>query len=241
VTIAGTVTLTNAEVLSGIAILQTLVPGARTFRLDYPVTIDLQTGAMNPIWGAEETYAQMCSTQIARRYGLPSAATCMAIGGKTPDWQAGVQSMLMSFANMVMPADMLNGAGALQGSTVFSPAELLLDCEIFDIATRWAEGYSFDDEHLAVDTIVEVGPGGHFLDSPHTLAHMREIWRTSFMDKLSWDAWEIGGRPDPHAAATSKARELLTSHEPEPLPEDVAAELGRIVASHEREALERAN
>ena len=35
-----------------------------------------------------------------------------------------------------------------------------------------------------------------------------------------------------------EARRILAEHQPEPLPEDVATELSRIVASYERQVLE---
>jgi hypothetical protein len=80
----------------------------------------------------------------------------------------------------------------------------------------------------------------HFLGEEHTLAHMREFWRDTFMDRRSWDDWEDQGRPDPRGAASAKAKELLATHEPDPLPEDVTAELDGIMEAYERDAVERA-
>jgi trimethylamine:corrinoid methyltransferase-like protein len=70
---------------------------------------------------------------------------------------------------------------------------------------------------------------------------MRSIWRDSLMDRRNWDAWEAEGRPDPSVAAEARARELLASHAPEPLPEDVAAELDGIVATYQAQALAEAS
>jgi trimethylamine:corrinoid methyltransferase-like protein len=71
---------------------------------------------------------------------------------------------------------------------------------------------------------------------------MRTIWRNdSLMDRRSWDAWESQGRPDPPLdAATARAREILAGHDPEPLPDDVGAELARVVKSYEQRALAQA-
>jgi trimethylamine--corrinoid protein Co-methyltransferase len=105
---------------------------------------------------------------------------------------------------------------------------------------RFAEGVRIDEAAIALETIEAVGPGGHFLGTPHTLANLRSFWRETVMDRSSWEAWEEAGRPDAARAATERARALLAEHEPEPLPEDVAAELERIVDAYERQALERA-
>jgi trimethylamine--corrinoid protein Co-methyltransferase len=228
----------NAEILSGIAILETMVPGSAAFYVGYPTTIDLSSGMMNPAWGHEETWAQMANTQMGRRYGLRTTATCMATGSKWSDWQAGVQSTLMTLGNMLMPPDMLTGIGSLDGDNVYSHIEMVLDAEIYDIACKWVEGFQVRDEDIPVDTIVEVGPTGHFLDQEHTLTNMREIWRDSVMDRRSWDAWEAEERPDPTIAAEAKVRKILAEHEPAPLEPDVSAELDRILAAYERDAPE---
>ena len=129
------------------------------------------------------------------------------------------------------------GGGALFDDVVYSPVELVLDAELWEMLVRFAEGFRFTAEDVAVDTIAEVGPGGHFLDRPHTLANMRAFWRESVMDRSSWEAWENAGRPDAARAAADRARKLLAEHEPEPLPEDVARELDEIVETYERQVL----
>lgn len=66
---------------------------------------------------------------------------------------------------------------------------------------------------------------------------MREFWRETFMDRRTWDAWEADGRPDPRVKANEKARELLATHEPLPLPEGMEAELDAIMETYEAQAL----
>jgi trimethylamine---corrinoid protein Co-methyltransferase len=241
VTPAGTLAMVNAEILSGLTILQTMVPGATAFYVGYPTTLDIQSGAMNPAWSYEESLMAMAANQMGRRYDLATASTCMSTGGKRPDWQGGAQTMLISVSDALSPADMLSGAGGLHGNNVFSHAALLLDCEVFEMAARWARGLDVSDEDVALDVIEAVGPGGHFLDQDHTLERMRTIWRDSLMDRRSWDAWEESGRPDaPNEAAVARARELVATHHPEPLDADMEAELMGVVRSYERQALDRA-
>lgn len=241
VTAAGTLTVVTAEILSGLTILQTMVPGATAFFVGYPTTLDIQTGAMNPAWSYEESLMAMAANQIGRRLGFATGSTCMSTGGKRPDWQGGAQTMLISVSDALSPADMLSGAGGVHGNSVFSHAALLLDCEVFDVAARWAGGLEISDELVALDVIEAVGPGGHFLDQAHTLERMRSIWRDSLMDRRSWDAWEEAGRPDaPVDSATARARELVASHLPEPLDPAVRAELAGVVRSYQDQALDRA-
>ncbi len=135
------------------------------------------------------------------------------------------------------PADLYNGAGGLYGANVFSPVELLLDAELFGAAIALAERRPLDDERLALEVIERVGPEGHFLAEPHTLAHMGELWRPRYLDASSWEEWEAAGEPDAPARAAAEVRRLLAEHEPEPLPEDVGRELGRIVGAYETQLL----
>jgi trimethylamine--corrinoid protein Co-methyltransferase len=239
--VAGLVTLTIAELLSGLAILHTLRPGSPAVCAAYPCTIDLYSGALNMAAGPDDPFAAMACTQVLGALGLPSASTIMGSGAKRSNWQAGAQGALTAAKTAFVPADLFSGAGGLYASNVFSPAQLLLDCELFGAVARWTDGYGFDDERIGLDVVDEVGPADHFLGEQHTLDHMREFWRSRFMDRSSWEEWQAAGEPDPEEAAWTEARRILAEHEPEPLDEELSAELARIVEAYESDALASAD
>ena len=239
-TVAGLLTLTIAEILSGLVILQTMAPGARAVCAAYPSTMDLHSGALNLAAGPDDSFAAMACTQVVHSLDLPCATGMLGTGAKRSNWQAGAQAALTAAKNVFMPADLFNGAGSLYASNVFSPIQLLLDCELFDSVIRWAEGYAVDDAHIGLDVIEHVGPEGHFLAEPHTLQHMGELWRATYMDGSSWEEWEAAGEPDPRDVALAGVRRLLAEHESEPLDDAVARELSRIVAAYEAGPLGRA-
>jgi trimethylamine--corrinoid protein Co-methyltransferase len=133
-------------------------------------------------------------------------------------------------------ADMLSGAGLLYAARVFALEEMVLDAEIFGLIRHLAGGITVDDATLAVDVIGEVGPGGNFLAEDHTIDHMRGLWQPRLFDRGTWEDWEAGGRPSPRDRARERARSLLASHVPPPLPDGMAGELDRIVAAYSREA-----
>ena len=63
-----------------------------------------------------------------------------------------------------------------------------MPAQLWDLYNHLLKGTTIDDESLAVDLIVEKGPGGDFLDSDHTLKHMRERFhkpRVFFRRRLS--------------------------------------------------------
>jgi trimethylamine--corrinoid protein Co-methyltransferase len=92
-----------------------------------------------------------------------------------------------------------------------------------------AAGVAVDDDTLALDLIAKVGPNGTYLAEKHTRQHMKEIWRPTVWDRTPYDGWLAGGKAGALEKATAIADDILAHHQPEPLPDDVVAELARIV------------
>jgi trimethylamine--corrinoid protein Co-methyltransferase len=230
-TTAGQVVVANAEILSGITILQTLHPGAPTYYCPFSADMDLLTGNLDAAWGPEPVLFNLAMAQLGRRYGLPMCIGTNGTGAKTQDWQAGAQHMLILMGTLACgDIDLIACTGGIDSSRVFSYEQVLLDCELWDVAARLLQSAPFTEEYLAVGVIDEVGPGKHFLAHKHTRAHMREHWRARFFASDTWQDWEAAGRPDPRDRARGRARDLVTTHRPDPLPEDVDQELRSIVA-----------
>jgi trimethylamine--corrinoid protein Co-methyltransferase len=232
---AGVLAQSNAEVLAGITVVETLVPGAPTFYGACSTTMDLRTG-LTTCGGPEDLLYQAAFAQLARHYRLPSSVGTFAPGAKSPDWQAGLENGLSGLASLLAGADMLSGAGLLYAARVFALEEMVLDAEIFGLVRHLAAGLEVDEEALAVDVIDAVGPGGNFLAEDHTVDHMRGLWQPRLFDRGTWEAWEAAGRPSPRDRARERARELLASHVPLALEDGLAAELDGILAAFSREA-----
>jgi trimethylamine:corrinoid methyltransferase-like protein len=240
ITRAGTLVVNNAEVIGGVIAHQLLAPGARTFYASAVTTMDLWSGAAT-CGGPEDLVFQMANAQLARAYGLKSMVGTFATGAKTSDWQGGVENGLSGFASWIGGVDMASGAGLLYAARVFSAAQLVLDCDLWDLICSMSEGIrGWDAESLAVDVIDAVKPGGHFLDQDHTLTHMREVWQTKIFDRGNWEDWEANGRPLPKAKAIARAKEIIETHRPYPLPDGASDEIRRIVERFEKEHVEAA-
>jgi trimethylamine--corrinoid protein Co-methyltransferase len=50
---------------------------------------------------------------------------------------------------------------------------LVIDLDLVLAARRYVQGIVVDPERLAIDAIRRVGPGGHYLEDPHTLQFLR--------------------------------------------------------------------
>jgi trimethylamine--corrinoid protein Co-methyltransferase len=234
-TLAGQLVSTNAEILGGIAVLETLAPGAPTFYGPYQAFMDPRSGGMDLAWGPEDVLLKLASAQLGRRYGLRINLQALQTGAKTQDWQAGAQHALSLMTIAIAgSAELIGASGTLYSAGVWAHENVLLDAELFDLVCRATEGFEVTEETLAFDAIRETGPGGHYLANPHTLRHLRERWTPHLFGRETWQEWEATGRPSARERARERVRDLLVEHQPEPLPDDVAAELDRIVERHRR-------
>jgi trimethylamine--corrinoid protein Co-methyltransferase len=230
-TLAGNLVVGNAEVISATALIELAYPGAPVFYAAAQTASDLRSGAYTG-GGPEDFLFGAAQNKLSDYYNIPLSMGSFATGAKEPNWQAGVDNSLSTFMASVVMSDMLLGVGLLHGSRIWSYAQMLMDCEIYSIIHKMMQGIVVDDETLALDVIRNVGPGGNFLSQKHTLKHMREIFIPKFMDRRPYNEWEQK-HDDGRDWALEKAREILKTHQPQPLDVDVSNELKRIIRSVE--------
>jgi trimethylamine--corrinoid protein Co-methyltransferase len=233
-TLAGDLVLQNAEALSGVVLLQLAYPGSPCFFAGAPSAMDLKTGGYTA--GPEDYLLAAGATQLAHFYGVPMAMGTMATSAKAPDWQAAVDDSLSTFASVMTVADMMNGCGLLNGSKILSYPHMVMETEIYRIVQKVADGVVVDDETLALEVIERIGPNGTYLSEKHTRRHMKDFWRPTVWDRTTWDQWQAAGKAGALEKATAIADDILANHHPEPLPDDVAAELRAIVARADAES-----
>ncbi len=230
-TMAGSLVVGNAEVISAMALMQLAYPGAPVFYAAAQTAMDLRTAAYTG-GGPEDFLFAAATNVLADFYNVPLSMGSFATGDKQPGWQAGVENSLSTFMACVVMSDMLLGVGLLDGSRIWSFEQMLMDCEIFSIIHKMVSGIAVNDETLALDVIRAVGPSGHYLTEKHTLKHMRDLWLPTLFDRRPFEEWAVkqDGARD---WAREKARKILETHQPEPLDPAVSAELGRIIGSLE--------
>ena len=143
-------------------------------------------------------------------------------GGKSDaSWvgvQAGVEKALSILFPILCGASGIGTVGQL-GSTTFSPLQVVIDNEIIGYVKRMLAGFAVDDLEWAVEAIVEVGPGGHFLSHPSTAARFREeFWLDHLFERLAFQGGDVPTADQLVEKARAKAKRLLAEHHPEPLP-----------------------
>jgi len=231
-TLAGNLLVGNAEVLSALAMIELAYPGTPVFYAAAQTVMDLRSGAYTG-GGPEDFLFGAASNELADFYNMPLSMGSFATGAKEPNWQAGMENSLSTFMASAVMSDMLLGVGLLNGSTIWSFEQMIMDCEIFGIIAKMMEGIPVNRETLALEAIREAGPGGNFLTHEHTLRHLRELWMNTLLDRRPYSVWE-SKKDDARNWAAQKAKHILQTHHPAPLEPKLEADLRRVIQSIEK-------
>jgi len=234
VTLAGTLVVSNAEVLAILALTQCANKGAPAIYGSVLSMMEPRTGAY--VSGAPEA-ALLCAAvvDIGRHYKLPTQAGTFGTNAVVPGSQAATEHSLTTLMAVKAGADLVNGFGLLDASTVLSFEQLVLDYDIVTEMLYIAKGVEVNDDTVAKDLIREVGIGGTYLAKRHTLMHLRDAWEPMVFQYGTYEEWVKKGRVDPVVRANEKARELLRTAPAVPLEKDVEKAVQDILKKGERE------
>lgn len=228
VTLAGTMMLAHAEIMGAIALVQSVNPGTPMFYASWSRIMDMRTANVS-LSSPEWSIFRLGFGQLGRYLGLPIRTAAALCDAKIIDVQAGYEKGITMLAAS-LGGDLISGM-QLDSDKVVDLADLVIDNEVAGMVKRIMLGVSVNNETLAFDVLKEVGPGGTFLSTLHTLKHYRnEIWMPKITERRTWKAWEEDGRKDGLARAREVAKGILANHWPEPLPKDVQKELDQIAA-----------
>ena len=137
-------------------------------------------------------------------------------------------------------SNVIYGVGMLEMGMTMSYEQLLIDEEYVRMIRRILRGIPVNKETIALDVIKKVGPAGNYLSQRHTLKHMRqELSTTELINRKMRESWEKTGSKDIVQVAREKARYILETYKPTPLPDDVRKRIHEIVEEGEAEALEQ--
>ena len=223
VTLAGTLVQLNAEQLAGIVYTQLVRRGT-------PVLAGYIPGQMNPSSGgylagtAEFGLMQAGAAQLAQFYGVPIYCSAGMTDSKLPDQQAGYEKALTLLLTAQAGASYIHhAAGMLENMNVVSYEQMVLDNDIILMVKRSLAGIATDPQHLALDAIDRVGPGGHYLTDEHTLRFMRrEFSFPRLAERSNRETWRAAGATDSRRRAADMVRRILGERAASPrLPADL--------------------
>jgi trimethylamine--corrinoid protein Co-methyltransferase len=113
---------------------------------------------------------------------------------------------------------------------------MIIDDQLVTIIDKCTAGIDISEDTLALPEIMQNAPDGNFVTSDHTLKHCRDNIRPDLFVADAVDVWQSQGRMDLYARAVEKYRELRKTLQPQFLPEEITAEMDKIV-KHADDAL----
>lgn len=213
ITLAGALTLQHAEAMAGLVLTQIVRPGVPAMYGGFTSNVDMRSGS--PAFGTPEyTKAAQASGQLARHIGVPFRSSNVTAANAV-DAQAAYESQMSLWGAVMGGAHLVeHAAGWMHGGLTASFEKLILDAEMLGMLQSYLSPIQTDPESLAVQVIAEVGPGGHFFGTPHTMARYTDAFHTPLIS--NWDnhpQWLASGAQDATARATQVWKQLLADHE----------------------------
>lgn len=230
VTIAGALAQQNAEALAGIAFSQMVSPGAPAVYGGFTSNVDMRSGA--PAFGTPEyVLAAQISGQLARYYKMPfrSSNVCAA---NAVDAQAGYESTMALWGAITGGTNfVMHGAGWMEGGLSASFEKMMIDADLLQMMAVWMQGVEISEEAFGLDAIRDVGPGGHYFGTAHTMARYKTAFYSPIIsDWRNFESWTEAGAPDALQKANKVYKQLLNEYEQPALDAARREELDAFVA-----------
>ena len=235
VTIAGALVLQHAEAMLGVVLSQIVRPGVPAMYGGFTSNVDMRSGA--PAFGTPEyAKAAQASGQLARLIGVPFRSSNVTAANAV-DAQAAYESQMALWGSIMGGAHLLiHGAGWMHGGLTASYEKLILDAEMLGMMQAYLEPLATDPGALGLEAIADVGVGGHFFGTAHTMARYETAFHRPMLS--NWDNypnWLERGSVELPQRANVVWKQLLADYEAPGLDVAVAEAVADYVVRRKRE------
>ncbi|UCE40237.1 MAG: trimethylamine methyltransferase family protein [Candidatus Aminicenantes bacterium] len=228
VTIAGGLVQGNAEILAGYVLANLISEGAPFIYGGGVLPIDMSTSLMSYA-SPEFMLATSALTDMARYYRLPMFSFAGCSDSCTYDQQASLEGALWILLSSLSGGNLVHDVGYINNGLTMSFEQLVASNEVIGLVRRITRGFEISDETLALDLINEIGPGGEYLTSEHTLRNFRRNWFPELLSRITYERWEKEGQKDLGQRAGDKVRFILENHKPLPLDDNIRKKLQKLI------------
>jgi trimethylamine--corrinoid protein Co-methyltransferase len=210
----GGLVLSAAELMGGMIALRILTGLPVTFYADiFPA--DLRHGTM--VFGSPENMLfQMLDQDFNRFYGWQSGQGPGNIHdmAKLPDGQSASEKASIMTLGAFLGVRHFDCAGTLSLDEIFSPEQLLLDCEIRNWVQRAIQGVQVGEEEVP-DWLAEIQQGIQrgFMGLDSTLDYYKtQTWYPQRFTRSAIGNWIGRGRPKLSQILRDEVRQRIASH-----------------------------
>ena len=233
-TIAGDLVVNHAETLAMVASMQAHAKGSPAIYGSVLSSMDPRTGAYTA-GSPESVLLGCCSHEMAKFVNLPSSCGGIGPSTRTPGVQASLENAQLSIMSASVAAEVMNGLGLVDGSTMLSYEQLMIDNEIAGRSIYCCRDIPVNKETIHLDLIKEtnilgMGPKkGNYLYSPATMKEARGFFQSTLFNTQPFDQWEAKGKKDDMTVAKEKADWVLKNHKPDLLDKGIMKKLDDII------------
>jgi trimethylamine--corrinoid protein Co-methyltransferase len=232
---AGALAQQHAEVLASFVIAAAARPGAPVVYCSRISSVDLRTAVSS--WGGPEIgMTGACAARLAHRLGLSCDAYGLCTSSNTLDPQFAYERLANALVPALAGVDILSGVGSTDSVRAAGLEIAVIDDELISLIKHIVAGPEVNEATLAYDVMQEVIPrDGIFLAEMHTVRHMRQgaLWIPELGAGGEGAAEEAGSSVVDKARA--RAKEILRTHQVEPLPDEVNRHLDEIMTRARRD------
>ena len=229
ITLAGTIALTNAEVLATIALSQMIQPSTPVCYAVQSTASDMATGSMAG-GSPEGALCYKYGALMAKFYGLPCRGGGAISDARIVNGQAGYESMLTYLSCVQNKMNyIIHSAGIIDGFTSMSYEKLIMDFEINKIVDRYVRDIEINEDTLAEDLIHEIGSDGNYMTAEHTFRFCR---KEPFMPIIGTHGTIMHPDKQFEMNIADRIDQLMASYEQPEIAPSTVENLKRILAEH---------
>ena len=204
VTIAGMLTMQNAEVLASLFLIKVATNKYAKYEVGGHA-LDMQT-ALCSFGTPNQALIGMGVAQLGTFYGIETRSNSGLTDSVRPDFQAGFEKALTATFSCLAGTIDIGCQGIVGADQGNSFEQLVLDNEWLSAYNYIHKGIEVTKETIGLDIMKNVGIGGHYLMEMHTLEHMKNNYLPSkILNKDAWETWMAKGSKD----SLEKASEIV--------------------------------
>ena len=206
-TIESSAILAHAEVPAVTALSQLVRPGVQVLYTSFARSIDMRTMQVQ-MSSPETIILKSIASELGHYLNLPTLMAIALRDAKKLDAQAGFETGMAGVVG-AMTADIFYGI-QLDDDLVVDYADLPFIDDCMQQLRRLTRGLEFSEERMDVENIMEIGYGGNYLESPHTLEYFRsEVWQSELKEYGTWERWMEAGGKTMEEKCIERAKQLV--------------------------------
>jgi trimethylamine--corrinoid protein Co-methyltransferase len=133
---------------------------------------------------------------------------------------------------------MMHAGGWLEGGLTCSFEKLILDAELLQMQAAFLSPVDFSEEAIGYEAIAEVGSGGHFFGTQHTLdRYQNAFYEPILSDWRNFESWTEDGAKSATQRANLIWKKLLNEYEKPPIDPAIEEELEAYVTKRKEQIL----